>query len=109
MLKLNPAPTFSAQVQISVPGQETTEIIRVTFRHKTAEGLAAWYQDRANKPVRDALDEVIESWDGPLGMDGEPVVYSREALGHLLNGYPASSGEFVRAYMRELTESRVKN
>lgn len=109
MLKLNPNPTFTAPVQISVPGQDATEIIRVTFRHKTVEGLAAWYQERANKPARDALDEVIESWDGPLGADGEKVAYSREALGNLLNGYPAAASEFVRAYMRELTESRVKN
>lgn len=108
-LKLTPNPTFSAAVQISVPGQEATEIIRVTFRHKTAEALAAWFQAKADKPARDALDEVIEAWDGPLDAGGEKVSYSREALGNLLSGYPAASGEMVRAYLRELTESRAKN
>lgn len=109
MLRINPSPTFTIPVEITVPGQETTEIIRVTWRHKTSEQLAAWLSAKADKPVRDALDEVVDAWDGPADDAGNKLPYSREALGNLVSGYPASGGELVRAYIKGLTESRAKN
>jgi hypothetical protein len=107
MLKLTPNPTFKTTVKLSVPGSETQEIISVTFRHKTREELRAWIADKERNVV-DSLDEVIESWSGIQGDDGE-VAYSKDSLVKLTSGYSAAAGEFVTEYIKQLTESRTKN
>lgn len=109
MFKLVPAPVFEAPVPLTVPGLDVPETIRIKFRHKSAQGLAAWFEDNKAGSAVDGLDQVIESWSGVVGADGAEVPYSREMLDRLLYGYPMAAGEIIRAYTRALTESRVKN
>lgn len=123
VFKLNPDPTFSAFVRLTVPGNAIPARISVTFRHKTAEGVDEWYRGNVDNKASDALHEVIAGWgepaqndDGeeepgiaPIGADGEKLPYTREALVTVLANYPASASELVRGYLLALKESRVKN
>jgi len=113
--KLNPAPTFKATVQLTVPGSDQTAPIGFTFRHKGRTALDAW----ANRPSDAAgqatrlddvayLDEVIAAWEGPVDDNDRPVPYSPEALARLLEAYTPAGREIWRAYVAALTESREK-
>ncbi len=128
MFKLNPAPTFVAQVPLSVPGQAEPVPLSITFKHKTRPAFAEWHA-RAHQmpdaaPVGAAiadiarsvtqhdvsvLKDVIEDWSGLVGADGAPVPYTVANLGDLLDNYPASAREIYAAYKAELTEAKRKN
>lgn len=109
MFKLKPNPTFRADVRISVPGEETPATIRMEFRHRTMDAIKAWFDGNENRPVAEALDDLIVSWDSVTDDQGAPVCYSKQGLAELLANYPAASSEIVSGYLRELTASRVKN
>lgn len=109
MFKLQPNPTFTAQVPISVAGLPEPLELAVTFRHKNKAALEAWLSGAKGKADEALLHEVIESWAGVQGADGAEVPYSLTALGELLSNYPAAHGELFRGYLRELTEAKRKN
>lgn len=110
MFKINPSPTFECQVLLSVPGAPAPVNVTFTFRHKTSEQITAWLNSMASgNGDSQSLSEVIESWKEVKDDRGDEVLYSIGALGDLLSGYPAASGEILRAYLKELTESKVKN
>lgn len=109
MFKLNPAPTFVAQVPISVPGLSEPLEVAITFRHKAKTAVKSWMDNAAGKTDADLLHEIIAGWSGMQAEDGAEVAYSLTALGDLLENYPASHGELFRAYLRELTEAKRKN
>lgn len=105
--KINPNPTFWHPCQITVPGEEKPATVKVEFRHKTKEQLAAFFEriKTTDSPVSDAelLEEVIVDWE----IEGS--AYNAENLKALLNNYPASGMELAMQYTAALTESRRKN
>lgn len=110
MFKINPKPTFKADVQLTVIGSAEPATLVVTFKHKGRKALADWValpkkMAEAGTPVKDAdyLNEVIADWEGP------DLPYSIEALDQLLDAYQPSGQELFEAYIRALTESRAKN
>ena len=109
MLKIKANPTFAAKVKITVPGEVTPAVLDVVFRHRGGKALADWWQGAAQKPVADALSEVIETVGGLHNEAGEAVAYTDAALIQVLDQYHAAGGELLDAYFRELTESRSKN
>jgi hypothetical protein len=110
MFKLIPNPTFTCDVNLSVPGTTVPAKIRLTFRHKTSRQLAAWTAEAgAHSDDASYLDQVIESWMGVEGEGGALVAYSREALAQLLDAYPAAGAELFMAYRRQLQDARAKN
>jgi hypothetical protein len=109
MFKLTPKPTFEVPVQLTVPGQPEPETVRIVFNHKTAEGIATWYAKHVEATAKEGLLEVIVSWSGVVDEEGREVPFSGEALDRLLHGYSTAAAEIMRAYVRGLTESRVKN
>lgn len=128
MFKLNPAPTFVAQVPLSVPGQAEPVPLAITFKHKTRPAFAQWHARAHSMPDAvptgaslseiarvvteqdvDVLKEVIEDWSGLVGSDGAPVPYTVANLRELLDNYPASAREIYAAYKAELTEAKRKN
>ena len=109
MFKLQPAPTFVAQVPLTVAGLPDPVELAVTFRHKNKAALEAWIAGAKGKTDDVLLHEVIEAWDGMQDAAGAAVPYSLGALGELLSNYPAAHGELFRGYLRELTEARRKN
>jgi len=109
MIKLNPAPTFEADIRLTVPGAAEPVEVKMTLRHMALDKIDAWYaKNKDRKPV-DALDEIIAGWSGVIGDDGQEVPYSREALATLTNNYAAATSEIILGWQRALTESRVKN
>ena len=112
MFKLEPAPTFSAAVGLTVPGQAAPGSITFTFRHQPRAALQAWLARPTNEPgLLDSayLGAVIAGWSGPVDPDGQAVAYSAQALEDLVQNYPAAGREIFDAYLRELTESRRGN
>lgn len=123
VFKINPNPTFSEFVKLTVPGHAIPARISVTFRHKTQADLAEWFQLNKDRPVAEALDEVIAGWGdlaqneegeeepgiAPIGADGERLPYTREALASMLANYSAAATELTRGYVVALQASRVKN
>lgn len=107
MFNLNPAPTFKAAVQLTVPGQPEPAQVEFVFRHKGKDALAKWWADYVQTPTVDALALVIEGWS--VRRDGEPVPFAPAVLDELIQNYPAAQGEIADAYMLELVRSRRKN
>lgn len=123
VFKINPNPTFSEFVSLTVPGHALPARISITFRHKNQADLNEWFQLNKDRPVVDALDGVIAGWGdpaqnehgeeepgiAPIGADGERLPYTREALASLLANYSAATAEITRGYVVALKASRVKN
>jgi hypothetical protein len=102
-LKLQPNPTFSCAVPLSVPGQDDRAVITVTFKHMARSAMQKFFSGMEGKTDVDALSQIIAGWSGV----DEP--YTKKSLGVLLDNYPASAGELFDAFRRELLEARAKN
>lgn len=114
MLKLNPNPTFSDEIEITVPGQKEPGAISLTFKYRSrkeyAEFLASLEEEKdaagkvvkSGKTVAEALPEFVLGWD-------LPDEFTAETVAIFLDNYPAAYGEIFAAYSRLLFESRVKN
>lgn len=109
MFKINPDATFKAKVNLTIPGREEPAVIDIEFRHKGRAAFAAWWESIEGKNDVDILSGIIASWSGPLDDEGKPLTYSESALTQMIDHYPASAGELIRAYRKELFESRAKN
>lgn len=109
MFKLNPNPTFSVPVPITVPGMPEPIEVQITFRHKNKAALRTWILDAAGKDDAALLHELIVDWSGMQNDKGENVPYSLTALAELLDGYWAARDDITDAYLIELKESKAKN
>lgn len=109
MIKLNPNPTFSAPVLLTVPGEPEPVQITMTFRHMAADKVTEWLANNETRPSLDALAEIITGWDGVQDEEGNEVSFSSDALSTLLNNYRAATPEIVVAWIREMGASRLKN
>ena len=109
MLRIQPNPTFEASVEIPVPGVEAFAPIKLTFRHKGREALNAWLQAAKDRQDADWLGEVIAGWSGVTDADGAEQPYSLQALGKVLDTYPASGTAIFEAYLAQLTQARRGN
>lgn len=103
MFKLQPNPTFSTKVGISIAGQEKPEEIEVEYKYLTRPAVRAYFEGIGNKSDVEALSEIIVGWSGP------DAAYGTDALDALLTNYPASAGELFETFRRELLESKRKN
>lgn len=116
MLRLNPAPTFSSSVRLSMPGGQASAEVTVTWRHKGRAALAEWLAKPATLhqqglPLSDVdyLAEVIDSIDGLGDADGTPLAYSVDALRTLLDQYHPAAQELFDAYRPALEAAVEKN
>lgn len=125
MIRLAPNPTFEADVDFSVAGDESPALAKFEFRalnrkrllsllvltriteknwfHRAWEyGRLCWRVKRLATVV-DMLDEIIVKWEGI----SEP--YSRANLKTLLTEYPGSHIRIYTAYLKGMSEARRKN
>lgn len=107
MFNLNPSPTFTCAVFLSVPGQAQPQPVEVTYRHKTKDALVRWADAYRSAPSLELLAEVIADWG--LRKDGEPVPYTPAALDLLCQNYPCAQSELSDAYVVELARAKRKN
>lgn len=106
MLKINPDPTFTADVEISIPGQEETGSARFTFKYKDRDDLEEFnsrIREASGKDDRALLAEILVGWDI------EGAEFNQENLGIFLKNYPTASGEILTRYYSLTIKSRVKN
>lgn len=102
-LKLQPNPTFTARVELSVPGSDKPAKVGITFKHLARPQIKDYFGNLEGKIDSEALGEIITGWED---IDGK---YSPEALAELLDNYPAAGGELFEAFRKNLLESRTKN
>lgn len=103
MFKLEPSPTFRATVAITVPGGDS-QPLKVQFKHKTRSALQAFLDDASGRIDADMLSDMIASVE-----DKEEGQSDANFLAQLTENFPAAANDLLRAYLKELTESRVKN
>lgn len=125
MFKLNPNPTFKADVKITVPGGDPLPVT-FEFKHKTRTGLAEWQRSFVQtapdptpnapdqtktliKPDRDIVAEYIVGWEGPVNEAGDREPWSVEAFLKFCDNYHTAQMEVYVGYVAALSESRTKN
>jgi hypothetical protein len=109
MFQLDPSPTFEVSVPISTPGKAEGLPLTVTYRHKRKTAIAAWIASARGRTDLEILGEVIDGWSAVHNAKGEDVPYSTDALGTLLDNFPAAKDDLFANYLRELTEAKRKN
>ena len=103
MFKLQPNPTFTTKVPLSVPGEVQPTSVTVTFKHLTRPKIQSYFEGLKGKTDTEGLGEIIVAWEG---ID---TPYSVESLQLLLDNYPTAAAELYDAFRTELMESRRKN
>lgn len=115
MLKLNPKPTFDADVKITVPGQSEAGTMKLTFRYlPKAESRALMKRlveekDENGDVVQKAITEDELVSEIVVGWKGIDADFNAENLLTFLNNYPAAAWDIINAYSHLVHESRVKN
>lgn len=103
MFKLEPNPTFLATVQITEPGGQSRPL-KVHFKHQTSSQLKEFLNGRSSDA--DVLARMVDRIDPAEVPEG---MTDADFIKELFEKYPASSADMLRTYLRELTESRIKN
>jgi len=110
-LKIIPEPKFTAEVEITVPGQKELGTLPLTFKYRTHAEYQEWVEgftiktDGEKKEYRTKLDvfpEFVDGWDLDVEFTPENI---KTFLDNYTNAYP----EIMQAYSRLLFESRIKN
>lgn len=106
MFKLQPAPTFKADIKI--PTAEGEGVISFVMKYRSRTELTAFYEsmkdaDGKDKADKDILADVIMGWDG---IDAE---YNKKALATLIDNYPGAALAMLNGYTKALVEGQVKN
>lgn len=105
MFKRDPNPVFKAVVDISQPGGESRPL-SLNFRHKTSSQLEAFIAETAPRTDAEMLQAMVASVDADLKQPGET---DADFLADVCEKYPTAKSDIFRTYLRELTQSRVKN
>lgn len=108
-LKLQPDPTFTAPVKLSVPGEKDQVEARFIFKYRNKAEAQA-FMDRMKNPPEGTTDADLcaDALAGWVDKDFD-AEYSREALETLLTNYANAALEILTAYMLELAGSKEKN
>lgn len=102
-LKLDPAPTFKATVNIPVAGSKEGADIVCEFVHMTKDAYAAWAAREESMTDAERGLEILKSWQGP----DQP--FSAESLGKLFQNYPGSAYAITFKFATELNKNRSGN
>lgn len=113
MIKINPNPEFTEDIEITVPGQKETGTIQLTFKYRNRKEYIEWIggfggeksskkKDAEPRKHTDIFCDFVVGW----GIDDE---FNKKNVDIFLANYPAAFDEIIRAYARLLFESRVKN
>lgn len=103
MFKLNPNPTFSARVPLSIPGQAKPSTVDIEYRHFSKTAIKSFFENLEGKTDAEALHQIIVGWKG------FDEAFSEEALAVLVDNYPTAATELFTAFRKELMEAREKN
>ena len=102
MLKLTLEPKFTVPVEITVPGQEETGTMNITFNYRNSEELTDFWKKNEKTKLIDMVGEVVDGWD--LAED-----FNGKNLKTFLINYPSAALEILTVYREMSVGSRVKN
>jgi len=107
--RIVPSPTFRVKVPLTVPGAEARGVVEIEFRHKGRTEFAAWWSTTQGRDDIEVLDDIVAGWSGVVDEADAKVPYSRAALAQVIDRYPVSALEIIRAYHAALWDAREKN
>lgn len=100
-ITLDADPTFTAPVDIPVPGNSPVRV-QFTFKGRTREEYEAWIAELGTKSNVDAIMEVASGW-------GLQLPFDRDTLVKFDNKYMAATRVILDKYIAEVTQARVGN
>jgi len=105
MLKLQPNPTFRAEVGIPVPGQPEPVKIWCVFAHMDRDEFRAFAAPEASASRSDAqsLQRILRGWEGV------DAPFSEEAVAKLCQQYHGAAFAISSVFVQELTKARLGN
>jgi len=104
-LRINPAPEFEYQVEISSPGGPPQKLL-VRWRYRDKPTALKWFGEVKTRPIgseTETLMEAIVSWSGA------DVPFSRDNLALLLANYHRADSELLMGYLAGLRGARAGN
>ncbi|SAI70476.1 phage protein [Bordetella ansorpii] len=104
MFKIVAQPTFTAVVDVPVPGGGV-QPLELVFKHKTREAAKAYLEREPREGDTDGsvLDEIVAGW---RNVD-EP--YTTENMSVLCGNFPGAPEAILQSYLTELGVLRRKN
>lgn len=103
--KLQPAPTFTAPVEIPVPGEGLSKVV-FTFKYRDREAMKAFLDKVSDKESEMSDPELIEEMCTGWELT-DP--FERASLETLVLNYVQAAGAIFDKYLDELTRARAKN
>ena len=109
-LKLNPDPTFDADIKVTIPGKQEPGILSMTFRYRGKKAMAElWKKYEKSERKTKVLTDVDLLMDIATGWKLPDAEFTRENVELFLDAYPASANEISMEYTKLSMASRVKN
>lgn len=98
---LDPAPTFSASVEIPVHGRDPVAV-QFEFKHRTRDAMGEFFDSVAARPAEESILEIVAGWelDDPLNL---------ESVAKLLQNYQGAGTAIVKVYAEQLRQNRLGN
>jgi hypothetical protein len=105
-LKLQPNPTFSAKVEIPVPGQDQPEVVDFIFAHMDRDEFKAFTDPEvaAQRSDMDSLRRIVRGWGSEVD-----APFSDDALAKLIKAYHGAAYAISAKFVAELTKARLGN
>ncbi|SDI53931.1 phage tail assembly chaperone [Propionivibrio dicarboxylicus] len=103
MFTIDPDPTFTADVPMTIPGKPVAEDAKFEFKYMDTDEWEAFIKETAGQTTAEVVKKMVVGWrdfDKP---------FSAENFDRLLKKRPRAALDIFEAYHRELFESRVKN
>ena len=104
MLKINPDPTFTAVVEVTVPGQDKPEKLKLSFKYRGKKEIVEFFKNNEGRKETDVFMDIVAGWDGAVEAE-----YTKENVESFLNNYPAAASDIILGYSKLCMASRVKN
>lgn len=107
MFKLQPNPTFPADVEVSTPVGQAK--LKLEFKHLGKEALKKLNENAKTQPDIETLSQIVVDWSEVFDADGNPVAFNVDAMAQLIDAYPAAPFEIFQTYIKAASGSRLKN
>lgn len=94
-------PTFTAKVNIPIPGK-APEPVEFTFKARTRDEFAAFVESFKGREDVDVIMDIASGWEleDPFG---------RESIEELTQNYLGAARAVIEKYLTELTQARLGN
>jgi hypothetical protein len=103
--KLQPAPTFTAPVEIPVPGEGLSKVV-FTFKYRDRDAMKEFLAKVSDADAKMTDEELIEEMCTGWGLT-DP--FDRASIEMLVLNYIQATGAIFDKYIDEHTKARAKN